>query len=104
MDKLKLLRDFCQTSGLGSPLVLVSSLFLVQSNPAWAETSPPATVSTVVKEVRQVSDGAGAQYVAYLYDAVDDRALPIWISPNQAFSIATVLSTIRPSQDRSRTT
>ena len=45
-----------------------------------------------MKEVRHLGDGDEGHYVAYLHDAQDDRFLPIWISSNQAFSIATVLN------------
>ena len=92
MDKVTLLRDFCQTMGL--PFAHTVTAWAIIATPALcsSEESISPTVTTVVKEVRQVTDGDGPQYVAYLYDGEDERTLPIWISPSQAFSIASVLS------------
>ena len=103
MDKVTLLRDFCQTMGL--PFAHTVTAWAIIATPALcsSEESISPTVTTVVKEVRQVTDGDGPQYVAYLYDGEDERTLPIWISPSQAFSIASVLSD-PPFRAHSRTT
>ena len=92
MDKVTLRREFCQTIALKSVLILTVCAAFAPAEPCSGEELISPTVTTVVKEVRQIADEAGAHYVAYLYDAVNERVLPIWISPDQAFSIATVLN------------
>ena len=88
MDKSTVLRYLCQTC---APVFTASCLLWPTS--AWPDEELPGnTITTRVKEVRQLSNNSDAPYVVYLHDAKEDRVLPIWISSGQALSIASVLN------------